>query len=81
MYVCVCHGIRCRDVKAAKGEGMCRPGEIFRQLEVKPQCGRCMATIREMLENGVEEKPRPRSPRAHPIAHSPHPAPVMRRKG
>lgn len=67
MYVCVCHGIRCRDVRAARGEGVCRPGEIFRQLAVKPQCGRCMATIREMLEGDPEPACAP-SRRGHPKA-------------
>lgn len=65
MYVCLCHGIRCRDVRAARGEGVCRAGEIFRQLEIKPQCGRCMATIRDMLEGECEPAP-VLSRRGHP---------------
>jgi|AGTN01.1.fsa_nt_gi Bacterioferritin-associated ferredoxin len=74
MYVCVCHGIRCRDVRAARGEGVCRPGEIFRQLDIRPQCGRCMATIREMLEGAPEEK-------AGPVSRRAHPTPPLRREG
>jgi bacterioferritin-associated ferredoxin len=50
MYVCVCHAIRCRDVKAAAGEGVCRATEVFRRAGVKPQCGRCVSTMKDMLE-------------------------------
>lgn len=52
MYVCLCHGIRCRDVKDAAGQGACRAGDVFRHMACKPQCGRCLPTIRDMLQTG-----------------------------
>lgn len=49
MYVCICHGIKGRDVEAALAEGVRRPAELHRHFGVEPQCGRCMATIRDMV--------------------------------
>lgn len=50
MWVCICHGIRCRDVKEVAGSGACRAGDVFRHFQVKPQCGRCLPTIRTLLQ-------------------------------
>lgn len=49
MYVCVCHAIRCRDIRDAAQGGACRAADVFRRMECKPQCGRCVPTIRIML--------------------------------
>lgn len=50
MWVCVCHGIRCRDIKDAAGNGASRAGDVFRQFEVRPRCGKCVPMICGMLE-------------------------------
>ncbi len=55
MYVCVCHAIRCRDVKEAAGQGACRAAEVFRRAGVRPQCGRCLPTMREMLDEAAPQ--------------------------
>lgn len=49
MYVCVCNALNDRDIKDAACRGACRAAEVHRQLGVRPQCGRCMSTIRQML--------------------------------
>lgn len=56
MYVCVCHGIRCRDVREAVGKGMARPDEVFRHFAVEPQCGRCVETMCNMIEGEGENR-------------------------
>lgn len=52
MWVCLCHGIRCRDVKDAAGNGASRVGDVFRQFEVRVRCGKCVPTICNLLNEG-----------------------------
>lgn len=49
MWVCLCHGIRCRDVKEAAGDGASRAGDVFRKFEVRVRCGKCVPTICNLL--------------------------------
>lgn len=49
MYACICHALRERDVKEAISLGACRVSEIYRHFGVKPQCGRCLSTVRHLL--------------------------------
>lgn len=69
MYVCLCHGIRCKDVREARQDGVCRAVEIFRQRDIKPQCGRCLSCIRDILLTPEDDADQPveRSRRAHPV--------------
>jgi len=55
VYVCICHALRGRDVEAAKGSGAGRPADIHRHFGVKVQCGRCVPTIRRMLDESPAE--------------------------
>ncbi|CAA7623759.1 bacterioferritin-associated ferredoxin [Magnetospirillum sp. UT-4] len=50
MYVCICHGIRCRDVKAVARKGGCRTADVFREAGAEPRCGICVNTIRETAD-------------------------------
>lgn len=50
MYVCICHGIRCRDVKEAAQKGIVQAEEVFRHFAVEPSCGRCLGTMCGMLD-------------------------------
>lgn len=49
MWVCICHGIRCRDVKDAADDGASRAVDVFRKFEVKVRCGKCVPTMRNLL--------------------------------
>lgn len=49
MYACICHALRERDVEEAISLGACRVSEIYRYFGVKPQCGRCLSTVRHIL--------------------------------
>lgn len=49
MYVCVCHALTDRDVRAAESEGAARGSEVFRHFGLKPQCGRCVSSMHGML--------------------------------
>lgn len=52
MWVCICHGINCRDVKDAAGNGASRVSDVFRQFEVRVRCGKCVPTICNLLNEG-----------------------------
>ena len=42
MYVCVCNGIRERDIQRALDEGVSTVSGIYRHLKHKPTCGKCV---------------------------------------
>ena len=50
MYVCLCNGFTCRDVRRAIGGGARSVGGVYRACGVKPNCGRCKDAIRELLD-------------------------------
>lgn len=49
MYVCLCHGVTDRDVRAAAENGISSMRQLGKELGVGRQCGRCAATAREIL--------------------------------
>ena len=49
MYVCVCHAINERDATKAACTGACRATDIHRHFGVKPQCGQCLAALRDLI--------------------------------
>jgi len=52
MYVCLCHGFTDRQVRAAISEGAGSPHAVFRQFDAKPRCGKCVSTVRELVDEG-----------------------------
>ena len=48
MYVCICHGLNDKKVKAALTNGAKTPASVFRHYECQVQCGKCVPTMREM---------------------------------
>lgn len=50
MYVCLCNGFTCRDVRSAIGNGAKSVGAVYRACGVTPNCGRCKDSIRELLD-------------------------------
>ena len=55
MYVCVCNALNDRDVENAKCNGACRAIDIHKHFDVPIQCGRCLKTIRSMLNDPPRE--------------------------
>ncbi len=60
MYVCLCNAITDRDFRAhAECEG-CTVSAVYRSLGKKPQCGKCVPFVREVLRRAVEfSRPEP----------------------
>ena len=54
MYVCLCNAITDRDFRAhAEREGS-TVSAVYRSLGKKPQCGKCVPFVRQLLRQVVE---------------------------
>ncbi|EAZ99643.1 MULTISPECIES: bacterioferritin-associated ferredoxin [unclassified Marinobacter] len=51
MYVCLCHGVTDRDIRAAADNGVTSMRQLGKELGVGTQCGRCAQTAREILRD------------------------------
>ncbi|MGH7031576.1 MAG: (2Fe-2S)-binding protein [Stellaceae bacterium] len=54
MYVCLCNAITDRDVRAHSECEGCTVSAVYRALGTRPQCGKCVPFVREMLRRVVE---------------------------
>ena len=54
MYICLCNALTDRDVRGQCGDGSCSVAMVYRALGAKPQCGKCVPYVREMLRGPVE---------------------------
>lgn len=52
MYVCLCHGFTERQVRAAITDGAGSIHQVFSQFDAKPRCGKCVSTVRELMDEG-----------------------------
>ncbi|WP_119167962.1 (2Fe-2S)-binding protein [Algihabitans albus] len=55
MIVCVCNNLNCRKVREAVDAGALSCAKVYLHHGVRPQCGRCIDTVREMLQTGSGE--------------------------
>ncbi|QQP91177.1 (2Fe-2S)-binding protein [Skermanella sp. TT6] len=49
MYVCICHGFTEKKVKQALTDGVCSAAGFFTCMGCKPQCGKCVPYVRQMV--------------------------------
>lgn len=56
MYVCLCNGITEREAERAVASGARKPAHVHATLGARPQCGRCTATLKEMLGRAADAK-------------------------
>jgi bacterioferritin-associated ferredoxin len=61
MYVCLCNGITDRDFRAQSEVDDRSVSMVYRALGVKPQCGKCVPFVRQLLHQ-ASEIAHPRSP-------------------
>ena len=54
MYVCLCNGFTDRQVRGACASGSMRVAEVYPALGVRPICGKCAATVRDVLRAATE---------------------------
>ncbi|GLR64239.1 bacterioferritin-associated ferredoxin [Marinospirillum insulare] len=49
MFVCICKGITEKQIKASVAEGASSVRDLYRELELGSQCGKCVGFAREVL--------------------------------
>ncbi|HEV7997349.1 MAG TPA: (2Fe-2S)-binding protein [Stellaceae bacterium] len=57
MYVCLCNAITDRDFRAHAAHAECAGcsvSAVYRSLGKKPQCGKCVPFVRQLLRQVVE---------------------------
>jgi len=57
MYVCLCNAITDRDLRAHAAHAECAGcsvSAVYRSLGKKPQCGKCVPFVRQLLRQVVE---------------------------
>ena len=52
MYVCICNAVRESEVRKVISEGAREVDEVYRALDIEPQCGTCRSFIKEMVSEG-----------------------------
>ena len=56
MYVCICNALTSEDVRKLKNIGVCEPSSVYKKLGCSMQCGKCLQSIDEILqEESVQE--------------------------
>jgi len=51
MYVCLCHGLNERQVRAAIEEGGAgSAAQVYRHFACAPRCGKCVPFVRDMVK-------------------------------
>lgn len=53
MYVCVCHAVTDRDIRAEVERGACSLFDVQCRLPVASCCGRCEETARQVIDEQV----------------------------
>ena len=55
MYVCLCHGFTDHKVKELTAAGTCSATQVYRHFGVRPRCGKCVPSVRDMVRDGTAE--------------------------
>jgi bacterioferritin-associated ferredoxin len=49
MYICLCNGFTDGKVRMVARNGECSVSEVYRALGCKPQCGKCVPFVRDLI--------------------------------
>jgi len=49
MYICLCNGFTDGKVRMVARDGECSVAEVYRALGCKPQCGKCVPYVRDLI--------------------------------
>lgn len=55
MYVCICKGITEQHIKSSVAAGLASVRDLYRELELGSQCGKCVGFARELLKSELVE--------------------------
>ncbi|MBX5471083.1 MAG: (2Fe-2S)-binding protein [Acetobacteraceae bacterium] len=54
MYVCLCNGFTDRQVQNVAPMARSSAARVFRALGARPQCGKCVPMVKEIVRHGSE---------------------------
>ena len=54
MYICLCNALTDRDVRPHTNAGGCSVSMVYQACGCRPQCGKCVPYVRQMLREGGE---------------------------
>ena len=57
MYVCLCHAISDGAVRACCQDEADTVADVYRALGVRPQCGKCVPMVVEIMREALEPPP------------------------
>jgi bacterioferritin-associated ferredoxin len=57
MYVCICNALKDRELAAAASANARSVAEVFRRCGRKPQCGKCLPEVAQMIEDALAQDP------------------------
>jgi len=55
MFVCICKGITEKQIKVSVAEGASSVRDLYRELELGSQCGKCVGFARQVLNSELAE--------------------------
>lgn len=51
MYICICNALKDRELAAAARNDARSVADVFRRCGKKPQCGRCLPDVAQIIED------------------------------
>jgi bacterioferritin-associated ferredoxin len=54
MYICLCNGFTDGKVRTIAQRGDCSVAEVYRALGCKPQCGKCVPLVRDLIRETAQ---------------------------
>ena len=54
MYICLCYGIRDRDLHPHTAGGCCSVSMVYQSLGAEPKCGKCVPFVRQALRQAAD---------------------------
>jgi len=58
MYICICNALKDKEIAAASCDAR-SVGDVFRRCGHKPQCGKCLPDVAQMIEDARDLKSNP----------------------
>ena len=57
MIICLCNRLTAKSIQEAASSGRCRTvGEVYRYLQCRVQCGKCVPEVRRLFEDARAQK-------------------------
>ena len=54
VYICLCNALTDRDLRPHTNAGGCSVSMVYQACGCRPQCGKCVPYVRQMLREGGE---------------------------